>query len=71
MDQLLTLYPQNVTLGSPYDTGAQNALTPQFKRFSSILGDVFFQGPRRFFLQAVSDKQNVWSFCMLHRLLLR
>ena len=68
MDELLTLYPQNVTQGSPYDTGTQNALTPQFKRFASIVGDVIFQGPRRFFLQTVSDKQNVWSFCMSHGL---
>jgi hypothetical protein len=68
MDELLTLYPQNPTLGSPYDSGTQNELTPQFKRIASILGDFIFQGPRRFFLENVSDKQNVWSFCMLHRL---
>jgi hypothetical protein len=68
MDELLTLYPQNVTLGSPYDTGAQNALTPQFKRMASILGDREFQAPRRFFLQTVSDEQNVWSFCTSHAL---
>jgi hypothetical protein len=68
MDKLLTLYPQNVTLGSPYDTGTQNALTPQFKRMASILGDREFQAPRRFFLQTVSDKQNVWSVCTLHAL---
>ena len=68
MDELLTLYPQNVTLGSPYDTGTQNALTPQFKRIASIIGDFVFQAPRRFFLQNVSDKQNVWSFCTLHTL---
>jgi acetylcholinesterase len=66
IDELLTLYPQNPTLGSPYDTGTQNALTPQFKRMASILGDFVFQGPRRFFLQTVSDKQKVWSFCTLH-----
>jgi acetylcholinesterase len=68
MDELLTLYPQNVTQGSPYDTGTQNALTPQFKRMASILGDYEFQAPRRFFLKTISDKQNVWSFCTLHTL---
>ena len=66
MDELLALYPQNVTQGSPYDTGNQNALTPEFKRIASILGDVVFQAPRRFFVQTVSDKQNTWSFCTLH-----
>jgi len=62
MDELLKLYPQNVTKGSPYDTGTQNALTPEFKRIASILGDSTFQAPRRFFLQNLSDKQNTWSY---------
>ena len=65
MDEVLTLYPQNVTLGSPYDTGTQNALTPQFKRIASILGDLVFQAPRRFFLNNTLEKQNTWSFCTL------
>jgi acetylcholinesterase len=65
IDELLKLYPQDVTQGSPYDTGAQNALTPEFKRIASILGDLEFQAPRRFFLQTVSDKQKTWSFCTL------
>ncbi|KAI9442994.1 carotenoid ester lipase precursor [Lactarius indigo] len=63
MDELLTLYPQDVTQGSPYDTGTQNAFTPQFKRLASILGDIGFQVPRRFFLDNLSKKQNAWSFC--------
>jgi acetylcholinesterase len=63
MDELLTLYPQDVTLGSPYDTGTQNAFTPEFKRIASILGDLVFQAPRRFFLDHSSEKQNTWSFC--------
>ncbi|KAI9434682.1 Alpha/Beta hydrolase protein [Lactarius indigo] len=62
MDELLTLYPQDVTQGSPYDTGAKNALTPQFKRIASILGDITFQAPRRFFLNNLSKKQKAWSF---------
>ena len=66
MDKLLTLYPQDVTQGSPYDTGTKNAFTPEFKRIASILGDLAFQAPRRFFLNHVSGKQNTWSFCTLH-----
>ncbi len=66
MDKLLTLYPQNVTQGSPYDTGTQNAFTPQFKRIASLLGDIVFQAPRRLFLNNLSKKQNTWSFCTLH-----
>ena len=66
MDELLTLYPQDVTQGSPYDTGTHNAFTPEYKRIASIFGDLVYQAPRRFFLNAVSDKQNTWSYCTLH-----
>ncbi|PSR79565.1 hypothetical protein PHLCEN_2v6976 [Hermanssonia centrifuga] len=62
LDKLLTLYPADITQGSPYDTGILNALSPQFKRLASLQGDLVFQGARRFFLQQQSDKQNTWSF---------
>ncbi|KAF8260204.1 carotenoid ester lipase precursor [Lactarius quietus] len=62
MDKVLTLYPQNVTLGSPYGTGTQNAFTPEFKRIASILGDLVFQAPRRFLLNHSSEKQRTWSY---------
>ncbi|KAH8986603.1 carotenoid ester lipase precursor [Lactarius akahatsu] len=62
LDELLTLYPQDDTQGSPYDTGTQDAFTPQFKRIASILGNSVFQAPRRFFLNNVSDKQNTGAF---------
>ncbi|KAH9040259.1 carotenoid ester lipase precursor [Lactarius hengduanensis] len=62
MDRLLTLYPQDVTQGSPYDTGTQNAFTPEFKRIASLFGDFAFQAPRRFFLDNLSKRQNTWSF---------
>ena len=66
MDEVLELYPHNVTLGSPYGTGTQNAFTPEFKRIASILGDLVFQAPRRFFLDHSSGEQNIWSFCTWH-----
>ncbi|KAH9038800.1 alpha beta-hydrolase [Lactarius pseudohatsudake] len=62
MDQLLTLYPQDITQGSPFDTGTENAFTPEFKRIASLLGDFFFQAPRRLLLKSVSGKQNTWSY---------
>ncbi|KAH8999622.1 carotenoid ester lipase precursor [Lactarius hatsudake] len=62
MDKLLTLYPRDVTQGSPYNTGTRNAFTPQFKRIASILGDFTFQAPRRFFLNNLSKEQKSWSF---------
>ncbi|KAL0577126.1 hypothetical protein V5O48_004879 [Marasmius crinis-equi] len=62
LDNLLQLYPQDLTQGSPFDTGILNGLSPQFKRFASFQGDAVFQAPRRFFLQTLSGKQNIWSF---------
>ncbi|KAH7928750.1 alpha/beta-hydrolase [Leucogyrophana mollusca] len=59
---LLELYPEDITQGSPFDTGILNALTPQFKRIAAFQGDAVFQAPRRFFLQQRSGKQNLWSF---------
>jgi hypothetical protein len=64
MDELLTLYLQNVTQGSPHDTGTQNALTPEFRRIASILGDYEFQAPRRFFLNTVS-RQMLEAECLV------
>ncbi|KAH8989912.1 carotenoid ester lipase precursor [Lactarius hatsudake] len=62
MDQVLTLYPQDITQGSSFDTGTENALTPEFKRIASLFGDFVFQAPRRLFLKNASGKQNTWSY---------
>ncbi|KAJ3551121.1 hypothetical protein NM688_g4916 [Phlebia brevispora] len=62
LNQLLELYPQNLTEGSPFDTGFLNAITPQYKRLAAIQGDLIFQGPRRLLLQERSGKQNAWSY---------
>lgn len=37
VDQLLTLYPEDITQGSPFDTGTLNALSPQSKRIAVSL----------------------------------
>ncbi|EIW52423.1 carotenoid ester lipase precursor [Trametes versicolor FP-101664 SS1] len=62
LDQLLKLYPQDITQGSPFNTGILNALTPQFKRLAAMQGDLVFQAPRRLLLQSRSGKQPMWSF---------
>jgi acetylcholinesterase len=62
---VLVLYPQDPTQGSPFDTGTQNVLTPEFKRIAAFISDVVFQGPRRLLLDNVSGKQNTWSYCTL------
>ena len=62
LNNLMTLYPADITQGSPFDTGILNALTPEFKRLAAMQGDLVFQAPRRFFLQNRSGKQPTWSF---------
>ncbi|KAJ7505885.1 Alpha/Beta hydrolase protein [Mycena galericulata] len=57
-----TLYPSDITQGSPFDTGVLDALTPQFKRIAAFQGDGVFQAPRRFFQQTLSGRQNQWAF---------
>jgi acetylcholinesterase len=60
---VLTLYPADPNQGSPYGTGTQYSLTPQFKRLASFMGDSTFQSPRRSLLGSVSGKQRTWSYC--------
>ncbi|KAI0060454.1 carotenoid ester lipase precursor [Artomyces pyxidatus] len=62
VQKLLKAYPNDTTVGSPFGTGTENAVTPQFKRLAAIQGDVALQAPRRFFVQERSSKQPVWSF---------
>ena len=35
---------------------------PEYKRLGAIQGDIVFQGPRRFFLEAASKTQKTWSY---------
>ncbi|KAI0028025.1 carotenoid ester lipase precursor [Vararia minispora EC-137] len=62
VEPLFSAYPEDPTVGSPYDTGTKNNLTSQFKRLASISGDFFFEAPRRLFLQRIADKQPVYSY---------
>ncbi|KAJ7819054.1 carotenoid ester lipase precursor [Mycena olivaceomarginata] len=57
-----SLYPDDPSKGSPFDTGNANALTPEFKRLAAFQGDFVFLGPRRFFLEHASTRQNTWSW---------
>ncbi|KAI0077854.1 carotenoid ester lipase precursor [Panus rudis PR-1116 ss-1] len=62
LDRLLSLYPDDITQGSPFDTGTNNAIFPEYKRIAALLGDLVFQAPRRLFLDYTASKQNTWSF---------
>ncbi|KAJ7776821.1 Alpha/Beta hydrolase protein [Mycena maculata] len=59
---MVALYPDDISDGSPFNTGILDALTPQFKRLAAFQGDAVFQAPRRFFQQSLSGKQNQWAF---------
>ncbi|KAJ2925706.1 hypothetical protein H1R20_g11389, partial [Candolleomyces eurysporus] len=59
LDQVLTLYPENPSVGSPYGTGDEPfGLPPSYKRESSIIGDLVFDAPRRM-LSEVAAKAGV------------
>ncbi|KAJ6451387.1 carotenoid ester lipase precursor [Mycena vitilis] len=60
--QLAVLYPDDPALGSPFDTGLANQVTPEFKRLAAFQGDYLFTGARRFFLESASKTQNTWSW---------
>ncbi|KAK7458144.1 hypothetical protein VKT23_010052 [Stygiomarasmius scandens] len=62
LDALLEAYPQDITQGSPFNTGFLNVITPQFKRIAAFQGDVVFQAPRRFFFENLDGKQPIWAF---------
>lgn len=56
-------FPLDPAAGSPFGTGENNAITPQYKRIAAIQGDLLFQAPRRFFSQQRSGEQDIWGFC--------
>lgn len=50
VQDLVDLYPDDPTQGSPFRTGALNNVCPQFKRLAALLGDLVFTLTRRVFL---------------------
>ncbi|KII95056.1 hypothetical protein PLICRDRAFT_99010 [Plicaturopsis crispa FD-325 SS-3] len=55
-DTILKMYPDDPSVGSPYNTGNQTfGLSSQFKRIAAILDDISFQAPRRLWIQAASN----------------
>ena len=59
---LLTLYPNEPALGSPFGTGDENQFAPMNKRVAAFQGDFFFQSARRSLLMQRSDKQPAWTY---------
>lgn len=50
VDHILELYPDDPAQGVPINTGAERFADKgwQYKRVTAIVGDIFYQGPRRF-----------------------
>lgn len=65
---LMATYPDDPRggqpAGSPFDTGSNNNLYPQYKRLAAVSGDLVFNLPRRIFLRALSVGSGVttWSY---------
>ncbi|KAK2072931.1 hypothetical protein P8C59_007253 [Phyllachora maydis] len=65
ISQLVSLYPENATAGSPFGTGTDNNVYPQFKRLAALLGDATFTLARRGVLNitsALQPKVPRWSY---------
>ncbi|GKZ52289.1 hypothetical protein AnigIFM49718_000164 [Aspergillus niger] len=65
LEELVALYPDTTTYGSPFRTGAANNWYPQFKRLAAILGDLVFTITRRAFLsyaEEISPDLPNWSY---------
>lgn len=62
---LVATYPDDLTQGSPFNTGIFNNVYPQFKRLAAILGDLVFTLSRRLFLSgtnAINPDVPSWSY---------
>ncbi|MBW0479225.1 hypothetical protein O181_018940 [Austropuccinia psidii MF-1] len=62
MENILKLWPSNPEAGSPFASGSEYALTPVYKQYSAILGDIGFHGLRRNFLRHTSKSIPTWSY---------
>ncbi len=64
IDELLKLYPDDATLGSPYNTGDGYLPTGrQDKRSCSLYGDLVMIGPKRLMVESmIKEQSEVWAF---------
>ncbi|KAL8290048.1 hypothetical protein RQP46_002987 [Phenoliferia psychrophenolica] len=60
--EILNLYPEDPTQGSPFDSGFLNMLTPQNKRINAIVGDMAMQSWRKHFISFTKKTQPTWSY---------
>ncbi|VUC29770.1 unnamed protein product [Clonostachys rosea] len=61
-ESVLNVYPDQPSLGSPFDTGNANQLYQGYKRNAAIVGDLAFHFQKRAFHEAVASKLKIWNF---------
>ncbi|KAF4610949.1 hypothetical protein D9613_006564 [Agrocybe pediades] len=64
LEPLWKAYPSTHSEGSPFDTGNESVLYPQFKRVAAFQGDALFQAPRRFLTQNLAKRKEhkIWVY---------
>ncbi|GFZ48709.1 hypothetical protein JCM24511_06458 [Saitozyma sp. JCM 24511] len=64
VEQILQLYPDDPSLGSPFDTGNQTfGWTPENKPAAALFGDAVLQAPRRSFTRAAQAQgMQTWGY---------
>ncbi|KAK0203479.1 sterol esterase [Desarmillaria ectypa] len=62
MSVISSAYPDDPAEGSPFGSGNNYTLTPEYKRIAAFNGDNSFQAPRRHFLNAASQTQPAWAY---------
>ncbi|PBK90022.1 sterol esterase [Armillaria gallica] len=62
MNNLSSAYPNDPAQGSPFGSGYNYTLTPEYKRIAAFNGDYSFQAPRRHFLEVASTTQPAWAY---------
>ncbi|KAI0303270.1 esterase 1 [Russula brevipes] len=63
IDQVVSLYSNDTSAGSPFGTGNETFGTgPGYKRGAAILGDILFQAPRRFWSRTAGAPSYAYIF---------
>ncbi|KAK0237817.1 Alpha/Beta hydrolase protein [Armillaria nabsnona] len=62
MNNLSSAYSNDPAQGSPFGSGYNYTLTPEYKRIAAFNGDYSFQAPRRHFLEVASITQPAWAY---------
>ncbi|KAK3936740.1 alpha/beta-hydrolase [Diplogelasinospora grovesii] len=61
--EFVSLYSTNATCGSPFDTGNNGEVYPDYKRNAAVAGDVAFIFQSRSYLSAISRHlPDIWSY---------